>query len=67
LHPKIDQFINDNFDKLQNALFQDPEKFCLGLFEANAKLFSLNFPIEEITPLDGPIGMVFYMNYKTPK
>jgi len=67
LHPKIDQFINDNFDELQNALIQDPEKFCLGLFEANAKFFSLNSPIEGIAPMDGPVGMAFYRNYKTPK
>ena len=64
LHPKIDQFIEDNFDKIQNALIQDPERFCLGLFEANAKFFSLNQEIPGVMPMGGPTGICFYLTIK---
>lgn len=57
---KSNQFLEDNRERILIALANDPVPVLSALF--SHPIYSLNYEIPGIIPLDGPPGVVYYMN-----
>lgn len=57
---KSNQFLDENVEKLLMALEKDPVPVLSAFFKHPN--FSLNYEIPGIIPLDGPPGVVYYVN-----
>lgn len=57
---KSNKFLEDNKERILMALVNDPVPVLSAFFKH--PIFSLNYEIPGIIPLDGPPGVVYYMN-----